>query len=37
MSYLIYMLKIVNLLKGEFNYEINNYEYHPTIKAPLSN
>jgi len=30
-------VKNINLLKGEFNYEINNYEYHPTIKAPLSN
>jgi len=30
-------LKNINLLKGEFNYNIDNYEYHPTIKAPLSN
>ena len=30
-------VKNINLLKGEFNYNIYNYEYHPTIKAPLSN
>jgi len=30
-------IKKINLLKGEFNYNIDNYEYHPTIKAPLSN
>jgi thymidylate synthase len=27
----------VNILKGEFDYEIKNYQSHPTIKAPLSN
>ena len=27
----------VNLLEGEFDYEIQDYKYHPTIKAPLSN
>ena len=27
----------VNLLDGEFDYEIKDYKYHPTIKAPLSN
>ena len=27
----------VNLLGGEFDYEIHNYKYHPSIKAPLSN
>ena len=27
----------VNILKGEFDYEVINYNYHPTIKAPLSN
>jgi thymidylate synthase len=27
----------INLLEGEFDYEIENYESHPTIKAPLSN
>jgi thymidylate synthase len=30
-------LSNVDILKGEFDYEIKNYEYHPTIKAPLSN
>ena len=30
-------LSNVNLLDGEFDYEIKDYEYHPTIKAPLSN
>jgi len=30
-------VKNINLLNGEFNYNIHNYEYHPTIKAPLSN
>ena len=29
--------KSVNLLGGEFNYELINYNYKPTIKAPLSN
>ena len=27
----------VDLLKGDFNYELHSYESHPTIKAPLSN
>jgi thymidylate synthase len=27
----------VNILKGEFDYEILHYQSHPTIKAPLSN
>lgn len=27
----------VNLLDGEFDYEIKDYKYHPSIKAPLSN
>jgi len=27
----------VKLLEGEFDYELENYEYHPTIKFPLSN
>ena len=27
----------VDILKGEFDYEIKDYEYHPSIKAPLSN
>ena len=27
----------VNLLGGEFDYEVKDYKYHPTIKAPLSN
>lgn len=27
----------VDVLKGEFNYVVENYNYHPTIKAPLSN
>ena len=30
-------LSNVDILNGEFDYEIKNYEYHPTIKAPLSN
>jgi len=32
-------LEITNcdIMNGEFDYEILNYEYHPTIKAPLSN
>jgi thymidylate synthase len=30
-------LENINLLEGEFDYEIENYESHPTIKAPLSN
>lgn len=27
----------VNLLDGEFDYEVKDYKYHPSIKAPLSN
>ena len=27
----------VDLLGGEWDYKLNDYEYHPTIKAPLSN
>ena len=27
----------VDILNGEFDYEIQGYEYHPSIKAPLSN
>jgi thymidylate synthase len=27
----------VNLLNGEFDYEVKDYKYHPAIKAPLSN
>ena len=27
----------VDILHGEWDYEIEGYEYHPTIKAPLSN
>jgi len=30
-------LNNVNLLDGEFDYEILHYHSHPTIKAPLSN
>ena len=30
-------LSNTDILKGEFDYQINDYEYHPTIKAPLSN
>jgi thymidylate synthase len=32
-------LEITNcdVMNGEFDYKILNYEYHPTIKAPLSN
>ena len=30
-------LSNVNILNGEWDYEVNGYEYHPTIKAPLSN
>ena len=26
-----------DILNGEFDYELTNYKYHPTIKAPLSN
>jgi len=27
----------VNLLEGNFDYEVKDYQYHPTIKFPLSN
>ena len=27
----------VDIMNGEWDYEIKDYEYHPTIKAPLSN
>ena len=27
----------VDILNGEWDYEVKGYEYHPTIKAPLSN
>jgi thymidylate synthase len=30
-------LSNVDILNGEFDYEIKDYEYHPTIKFPLSN
>jgi thymidylate synthase len=30
-------LSNVDILKGEWDYEIEGYKYHPTIKAPLSN
>ena len=30
-------LKSVDILNGEFDYSIIDYESHPTIKAPLSN
>jgi len=30
-------LSNVDVLNGEWEYEIKDYEYHPTIKAPLSN
>ena len=30
-------LSNVNILNGEWDYEVKGYEYHPTIKAPLSN
>ena len=29
--------KNVNILDGEFDYEVHYYKYHPSIKAPLSN
>jgi thymidylate synthase len=29
--------KNVNMLDGEFDYEIHNYKHHPRISAPLSN
>jgi thymidylate synthase len=30
-------LSNVDILNGEWDYEIEGYTYHPTIKAPLSN
>ena len=30
-------LSNIDILNGEWDYEIKGYEYHPTIKAPLSN
>ena len=30
-------LKSVDVLGGEFDYSIIDYESHPTIKAPLNN
>jgi len=30
-------LSNVDILNGEFDYEIIGYQSHPTIKAPLSN
>jgi len=30
-------LSNVDILNGEFDYEILHYHSHPTIKAPLSN
>tara|TARA_R110002074_G_scaffold88632_3_gene195204 strand:- start:77 stop:991 length:915 start_codon:yes stop_codon:yes gene_type:complete len=30
-------LSNVDILNGEFDYELNDYKHHPTIKAPLSN
>ena len=30
-------LSNADILNGEFDYQINDYEYHPSIKAPLSN
>ena len=30
-------LSNIDILNGEWDYEIKDYEYHPTIKAPLSN
>ena len=30
-------LSNVDILNGEWGYEIKGYEYHPTIKAPISN
>jgi len=29
--------KNVNILDGEFDYEVKDYKHHPSIKAPLSN
>tara|TARA_R110000737_G_scaffold277933_1_gene284698 strand:- start:162 stop:956 length:795 start_codon:yes stop_codon:yes gene_type:complete len=30
-------LSNVDILNGEFDYELSNYKFHPSIKAPLSN
>jgi len=30
-------LSNVDILNGEWEYTVNDYEYHPTIKAPISN
>jgi len=30
-------LSNVDILQGEFDYELKDYIFHPTIKAPLSN
>jgi len=30
-------LSNVDILNGEWDYVVNDYEYHPTIKAPISN
>ena len=30
-------LSDIDILKGEFNYDILHYHYHPAIKAELSN
>ena len=30
-------LSNVNILKGEWDFDIEGYSYHPTIKAPISN
>ena len=27
----------INILDGEFDYEVKDYKYHPSIKAPISN
>ncbi len=27
----------INILDGEFDYEVEDYKYHPSIKAPISN
>ena len=31
------LFKNINILDGEFDYEVHDYKYHPSIKAPLSN
>jgi thymidylate synthase len=38
-SYYLPKLEVTNcdFKNGEFNYELINYEFHPAIKAPLSN